>query len=130
MRKRTAKFLTAILSVATIATATVGAVGLGSLHTVKAAGLAVSSANLITGYSQKSVSVNAAITKGDVTGILVNPMDKTGDWSADINATFTGNSSITYALPDMASAEQLNSSHAAPHLPHAPDLCEERRSAF
>ncbi len=109
MRKRTAKFLTAILSVATIATATVGAVGLGSLHTVKAAGLAVSSANLITGYSQKSVSVNAAITKGDVTGILVNPMDKTGDWSADINATFTGNSSITYALPDMASAEQLNS---------------------
>ena len=108
MKKRTGKILTVILSVATVVTATFGAVGLGGTYSVSAQ-QTVSTANLITGYSQNSVSVNAATTKGDVTGILVSPMDRSAGWSADINATFTGNSSITYALPDMADTANVPS---------------------
>lgn len=99
MRKRTAKILTTILSFATAITATVGAIGLDNAHIVSAA-QAVSTFNLITGYAKTEVNVAAKTIKGDVTGILVSPMDRGADWSADINGTFTGNSSITYALPD------------------------------
>ena len=108
MRKRTAKILTTILSFATAITATVGAIGLGGAHTVSAA-QAVSTSNLITGYAKTEVSVAAKTTKGDVTGILVSPMDRTADWSADINGTFTGNSSITYALPNTVDGTAVDS---------------------
>ena len=75
-------------------------------YTVEVVMPTLATANLVKGTTG-TVSMTAEYTAGSVTGLLVNPADKSADWSADINGTFTGNSSITYALPVMANSEHV-----------------------
>lgn len=61
----------------------------------------------VIGKKTDNITVTAGVTKGDHLGLSIGSQLMKEDWSAQIDATFTGSTSISYLLPNMASNEDV-----------------------
>ena len=102
MNKKIRNFGLVGLASAFLCTAMVGAALLPNVanadDTVAMSSLIGAKTDNVTVTAAQSVSITGSTT-GTVTGLRVGPSNVTDAWSADINATFTDNATITYYLP-------------------------------
>ncbi len=76
--------------------------GAGITAFPKSVSAETASMDVLIGKKTDNVTVTAGNTAGDYLGLRIGKGKMFDDWSAQINATFTGSTSITYLLPNMA----------------------------
>ncbi len=105
MRKSKEKIIAGLAAIACVFSATLGGVlwngaaASGEENTMPTASLIGKTSSVSSVTAAKTVTLTNSMTN-TVTGLSLAPQDNTGAWSAEINATFTGDTSITYFLPN------------------------------